>query len=33
MKYEEAVVDRSAIMQYFQDNEDKKLKMADRRPF
>ena len=30
MKYEEAVVDRSAIMQYFQDNEEKKIK--DGRP-
>ena len=32
VKYEEAEVHRSAIMQDFQDNE-KKNKMADRRPF
>ena len=33
VKYEEAEVDRSAIMQDFRDNEEKTIKMADWRPF
>ena len=33
VKYEEAEVDRSVIMQDFRDNEGRKLKIADRQPF
>ena len=33
MKYEEAEVDRSAIMQDFRDSEKNKLKMVEWRPF
>ena len=33
VKYEEAEVDRLAIMQDFQDNEEKQLKMAASQPF